>query len=147
MMRRIGSMAPPKKLEHYFPPDTRLNATLALEPAASSEILAGTVLGIITASGKVAAYADANANGTQTARYIAVYSYKTDAQGRVYLGEDDSDGDLPTSGFEAPRSAPTVEVYYGGWFEVSKLIGLDAAAIADLGGRLHAGGTLLHIPT
>jgi len=81
--------------------------------AAGNNVAKGTVLGKITASGKLAPYDDAvsPANGLETAVGIAVEAV------------DATDNDKPCA------------VYVTGIFVESLLTGLDANAKTDLGGR------------
>lgn len=79
---------------------------------------AGTVLGKITASGKYDAYADGNADGTETA---------------VGILADDTD---------ATSADKFAEMYIRGNFVVSKLTGLDANGIADIPGARSIEGVL-----
>lgn len=71
-------------------------------------LVKGTVLGKITANGKLAAYDNGASNGTETAKYIL--AEKVDA-----TAED-----------------AAAVVWATGEFKESKLTGIDAAGIADL---------------
>lgn len=71
----------------------------------------GTVLGVLTANGKYAAYLDGETDGTGVAK--AILADKVDATSADQL----------------------VAAYIRGAFVVSKLTGYDAAALADLNGR------------
>lgn len=77
----------------------------------AASLVAGTVLGRVTASGKLAAYADANVDGTETA--IAV------------LLED----------ADATAADVNAVVGFAGVYVEANVIGLDAAAKADLEAR------------
>lgn len=102
--------------------------TLVVKLKASTVYAKGTVLGEITASpGTFAPYADANADGTQTARAILPYACATDASGDITLGS-------ASGGDDRQHTLPTVPVYVGAAeFHTTDLTGLDAAAVADLG--------------
>lgn len=146
MMRKLGTVNP-SKLEHAHPPDTRANATYALQMAPSISWVQGQILGVYVGGAndkKGGIYNDSATNGLQKAVYIAAYSGKTDALGNVFLGEDDADGALPTTGFSSYMDS-TLEAYYGGFFHIADLTGLDAAAIVDFGARQIADKIL--IPT
>lgn len=81
--------------------------------AAAPAMVPGTVLGIITASGKYAPYSNANADGTQTA--VAI----------LYKALGDSTGDQ-----KAVVITRLAEV------QRSELTGWDAAAEVELNGRM-----------
>lgn len=140
MMRQIGTVEY-DKLMHAFPPDTRANASMAVEMAPNLTWATGQVLGQITASKKYGLYATGNSDGTEKAECIAMFPGKTDANGNVFLGTAPD-----MTGFDA-NSWPTLQVYYGGPFLVADLVGYDAAAAADMNARLIASGTILIIPS
>lgn len=81
-----------------------------------------------------AAYNDANSDGTQTAKAILPYACVTDSMGNISIGAQSGGG--ATWG-ETYRS---ISVYFGGSFDTSKLVGLDANGVTDLG-RLSSGTT------
>lgn len=94
-------------------------------------LVAGTVLGQVTASGLWNAYNNGNANGTEVAKAILKHDVFVDANGKVTFGAQaggDSNGVLH-------ESAPA---YFEGEFRTTELTGLDAAGITDLG-RLISG--------
>jgi len=80
--------------------------------ADKGDLKKGTLLGIITASGKYAPYNNANSDGTETAVCI--------------LGDD-----VNTTGSDA-----TVAAYFTGIFVKDNLTGYDANALTDLNGRV-----------
>lgn len=80
--------------------------------SAESALLAGTILGRITASGLYKAYSDVAVDGSEVAQGILVAAVDPVTEGR----------DVPTA------------MYVGGIFVESELTGIDAAAKADLGG-------------
>lgn len=93
----------------YSPPPRLEGVTLA---AGNGVLASGTVLGRITASEKYAPYNDLNADGTETA--VCILRAMVDT-----TGADDKSG----------------EGVFSGVLKNDQLVGLDAAAIADLGGR------------
>jgi hypothetical protein len=107
------------KLEPYMRPDDAVTESVAF--GNSLTIAKGTVLGIVTTGGKWGAYVDANSDGTQTAKGIAMYDFTTDGSGNVTIGGDSG---------ATYKSAP---VYVGGYFRTTELTGLDAAGVTDLG--------------
>lgn len=79
----------------------------------AAELPAGTVVGRVTASGKYKAYANGNADGSEVAVGVLRSMIKVDAAGDA-LGE----------------------IVFGQCvLKNNQLVGLDAAAITDLGGR------------
>lgn len=88
----------------------------------------GTLLGEVTATpGIYAAYNNANANGTETARCILEYAVTVDGSGNISALTDRG---------ATTKSTPA---YRGGTFLTTDLVGLDAAAITDLGAHLIQG--------
>ena len=85
------------------------NVTLA---STQTAVTAGTVLGIVTASGLAVAYDDSANDGSEVA--VGLLAIDADPAGES-------------------RAIP-VPMYIRGQFTASKLTGLDAAAIADLHG-------------
>lgn len=83
----------------------------------------GTVLGKVTANGKYKAYANANSDGSEVAKLILRYAIVVASGVITGLG---SQG-------EASLSAPA---FVGGFFRSEDLTGLDAAGLADFGGRI-----------
>lgn len=113
------------KLEPAFPEGIVTNAY----PVASGSIAQGEVCGIVSATGKIAPYANGNNDGTETARMIAMYDLTAD-NSHVSLGTSLLSGEQATN-------AP---FYIGGYFNCDELTGLDANAVTDLG-RLVEGDT------
>lgn len=102
----------------------RLHVSLAVGTYAK-----GTLLGEVTATpGTYRAYADANTDGSQTARAILEYAVTADASGNITALGDRG----PTT--------KTTPAYRGGTFQATDLVGLDAAAVADLGAHFLEGG-------
>lgn len=95
--------------------------TEAFQFAPNLTVAKGTVCGFLTAGSHLTKpYANANNDGSETATVIAQYSFATDGQGKVLF-----------SGERFKRD--TAPCYTRGDFLVSELVGLDAAAITDLG--------------
>lgn len=105
-----------------YPQDARLDAA---QLAPSLTLAAGTVLGKITATNKLAAYNDSATNGTQTAVAILVYATRTDADGNHYYGSTST-----ASRDNLPHK--DCSIYTAGVFRTTDLTGYDAAAGADL---------------
>ena len=129
------------KLEPYVNPD--MARTLAVQFGPSLTIAKGTIIGLITATGKGAAYAAASVDGSQT-NIIgpAVYDFTTDASGNVTLGGTGTVAGITVSVDQ------TAEVYYRGDFLETELTGLDANAVTVLKARELGIGTtkFLHLP-
>lgn len=77
--------------------------------------------------GYFAPYADANSDGTQTAKAIIRRECSTDSGGNVLYSPETLEG-LGTG-----INRPSVPVFISGIFHTSELVGFDAAALADLG--------------
>jgi hypothetical protein len=118
-----------------FPQDARMDAA-SLAP--SLDLAAGTVLGKITATGKLAAYSTSLTNGLGVAVAILAYDTSTDADGKHYLGDSDvpSETNLPHN---------DCQVYVAGTFRTTDLTGYDADALADFNGRVLPSG-FIRIP-
>lgn len=129
----IDTFAPANILQPVkWPADARQDAA-GFKPSVT--IAKGTVLGKVTATGKLAAYASGNSDGTQTAVAIAMYSFITDANGKAYLG------DVAVAGHQ---NVPLNElpIWVAGTFDTSELTGYDATAKTGLGGRITHDGYL-----
>lgn len=124
----------PTKCEPYMDPQNA--RTVALEFWPSQTIAKGTLLGQRTATGLAGAYNDSKTDGTQAAKYIAVYDMVVDADGYVIYGPSGAAADL-TRGRDK-----TGEAYWKGTFLETDLTGFDAAALADFGGREIGNGSL-----
>lgn len=78
-------------------------------PGADGVLPAGTILGVITASGKWGPYINADVTtGVGTA--VAVLARATDVS----------------------KSDQHANIYFSGWFKTAQLVGLDAAGVTDL---------------
>lgn len=121
-----------QKLEPYLnPEDTQ---TINVKFVAGTGLLAkGQLVGRVTASGLYAAYNNGAATGVETAVGALVYDINVGADGKVtYTTTSGQVGDLNGVTHEA---AP---IYTAGTFRTTDLVGLDAAAVTDLG-RIVAG--------
>lgn len=107
------------KLEPFMDPESAVTESVVF--AASKTIAKGTVVAIVTSGGKFAAYDDSLSTGVEVAKGIAMYDFTTDASSKVTIGGDSS---------VTYDSAP---IYIKGYFRTTELVGLDAAAVADLG--------------
>lgn len=109
-----------------YPHDARIDAA---QLAPSLTLASGTVLGKITATGKLAAYNNVLTNGTETAVAILVYDTATDASGNHYLGNTATPGrdNLPHK---------DTSIYIAGVFRTTDLTGYDAAAATDFHARV-----------
>lgn len=95
---------------------------------ASTTYAAGQVLGEVTATpGTYGIYADAGAGGLDVARVILQHACKTDAAGNVWMGDTVS---VSEHGVPFGKYAPA---WRSGIFQCDELVGLTAAAVADLG--------------
>jgi hypothetical protein len=119
--------------------DPQSARTLACQVTASLTLAKGTVVGQVTASGKIKAYASGNADGSQLPLGFLAYDVVTDASGNVVFGPTGATVDL-TRGFEL-----TAPVYYKGTFLQSDLTGLDANAITVLKGRTGGVGATAYV--
>lgn len=81
--------------------------------------------------GKYGAYADANSDGTGVFVGLLKYACTVLQDGTVQIGE------RPYAGASAMLTAP---IYVAGYFHSSDVTGLDAAALADVGGHFIEGG-------
>lgn len=128
----------PTSAQHTFSPGAkRVDPVLVPELAveynvplkASTTFAQGTVLGKKTADGLYQAYADAAADGSQTALCILQYACSTDASSNITI-----EGEWGVTRKEAP-------VWVAGYFATEDLTGLDAAGVVDLGGSVIVGNT------
>jgi hypothetical protein len=118
------------KLEPAYAPDMARTDRFKV---ASGNYARGTVLGFVSASGAVGAYADGNSDGTQTAKVIAQYDMYSDGTnvsltngGALLVGE----------------TAVGAPCYICGFFKCSELTGLDTNAITDMHARLIGANTV-----
>lgn len=115
------------RLDPYINPEEAMASIIHVPITASLTLAKGTVLGKVTATGKYSAYNDALSTGVEVARLILQYSITTDASSNVTI-----DGEFGATRLTAP-------VYTQGDFRSEDLVGMDAAALADLQGRIVTG--------
>lgn len=120
------------KLEPYLQPE--LAQIRHVKLGNSLTLARGRVLGIVTATGRYAAYNNAAVDGTEVARALLQYDVVTDATGDASLGTT-----AAQDGNEWGVKHETVPAYFGGTFLEADLTGLDAAAVTDFGGQLTNG--------
>jgi hypothetical protein len=128
----------PTTAQHTWSANTRLDPifdagrarVLNVALAASTTYARGTVLGEVTATpGTYKPYANANVDGSQTAKGVLAYACVTDASGNLTLI-----GEHGVTQKHAPMYMPG-----SGYFKTSELVGMDAAAMVELGASLVAG--------
>ena len=97
----------------------------------------GTVLGEVTATpGTYKAYAAGSSDGSQIPKCLLIFPCITDATGLITYGTvAGSAGELATVRKNTPA-------YFSGPFRVNDLVGLDAAGLTAMGGKLTAGNTV-----
>ena len=113
-----------------YPEDARKTAG---KLGVSLTLAAGTVLGKRTSNGLLYAYNDALTDGTNVAVGILEYATKTDSSGNAFFGDSTT-----ASSLNVPHQ--TVPYFVSGTFDTADLTGYDAAALADLNGRVLASG-------
>lgn len=118
-----------------YPEDARIDAA---QLAPSLNLAAGTVLGKITATGKLGAYSTSLTNGLGVAVGILVYATRTDSDGNHYF----SDSSTPS---RSNLPYKDCSVYIAGTFRTTDLTGYDSDALGDFNGRLLPSG-FLRIP-
>lgn len=119
-----------QKLEPAYKPE--LAVTNAYKFAAGA-YTAGTILGFVSASGAVGAYANGNSDGTQTAKIICQYDCYSDG----------TNVSITSAGALIPgETATDAPVYELGFFNCDELTGLDADGITDMGARLLGANTV-----
>lgn len=103
---------------------------------ASLTLAKGTVLGKKTADNKLYTYVDANVDGTGVAVGFLMISIITDASGNIFYGDS-------AVANETNPPHETAPFWQSGIFDTADLTGYDAAALADLKGRVLANGYIL----
>ncbi len=110
-----------------------VNMPIHLMSVESSALTGGTTPALTiahTTLGRSAAtfapYLDTNSDGTQVAKGVIAYECSTDSGGWITPGPVAIEGVVGESTKDAP-------MYIKGYFRTSDLIGLDAAAVTDLG--------------
>lgn len=113
-------------------PDLARTDAYAIKP--SSTIVAGTILGQVTATKALAAYASGNSDGSQVAIAIAKFDTVTDSLGNITFG-------IQSGGGPHGETYLTAPVYIEGEFRCEDLTGLDSTAVTDLGRILKGNST------
>jgi hypothetical protein len=88
----------------------------------------GTAIGIKTADKLAYAYNNALSDGTEVCVGIAMYSFKTDANGNVYYSDSAVISEFNSAHLTSP-------IWKTGIFDPTTLTGFDAAAKVDMFGR------------
>jgi len=120
----------PGKLEPAYQPQLAVTDVFKV---ASGSYDAGTVCGVVSATGAAKAYANGNSDGSETAQIIAMYDMYSDGT-NVSLTSD--------SALLAGETADSAPFYIAGFFECAELIGLDANGITDMKARLIGANTV-----
>lgn len=110
-------------LDPYINAEDAQASMVAFTVKPSVTIAVGTLVGIVTATGAIAAYATGNSDGTQNPVGFLRRAVVTDASGNI------------TNQSEWGANLLTASVYTQGTFLVSDLTGLDAGAVTALNGR------------
>ena len=117
------------KLEPAFAPDMARTDAFKV---ASGTYVKGTVLGFVSATGAVKAYANGNSDGSETAAVIAMYD----------MYSDGTNVSLTTGGaLLNGENATDAPCYICGFFDCAELTGLDANGITDMKARLIGANT------
>lgn len=101
------------------------NAEFAVNLGPNLTLAQGTVMAQSTTDGKFYPYADGGANGLGTARGVLKYACKTNAAGRVSMGDE--------AVMDAGQTLATATIYVMGAFKRSDFTGLTATAQGQLG--------------
>lgn len=92
----------------------------------STTITKGQALAILAATGKLGIYADAGAGGLGVFRGLAPYGAVADASGNITIQGGNVEG----------TTEDTIPLWISGYFFSADVTGVDAAALADVGGHL-----------
>lgn len=117
------------KLEPAYAPEVAKTDRFKV---ASGNYARGTVLGFVSATGAVKAYANGNSDGSETACVIAQYAMYSDGT-NVSITE--------AGALNAGETETTAPCYIAGFFKCSDLTGLDANGITDMKARLIGANT------
>lgn len=93
---------------------------------ASTTFTQGMAVAIVTATGKLGIYADAGAGGLGVFKGLAAYAAVSDASGNITIQGGNAEG----------TTQDTIPIFISGWFASASISGVDAAALADVGGHL-----------
>lgn len=92
----------------------------------STTFTKGMAVAIVTATGKVGIYADAGAGGLGVFRGLSPYAAVSDASGNITV----------QGGNILAGTQDTIPVFIAGYFFSADTSGVDAAALADVGGHI-----------
>ena len=121
-----------RSLQPWSDPLLARQAEVKIAP--SITLASGAVLGELTAQpGTYAAYGALHTDGTQIPKGLLAYDVETDSSGNISVT-----GLIAPFGVPAP-TVQSVGMYYSGTFACSELTGMDANALAVLGGHLISG--------
>ncbi len=93
---------------------------------ASTTFTKGMAVAIVTATNKLGIYADAGAGGLGVFKGICPIGAVSDASGKITIN----------GGNPLGTTEDTIEIFTGGHFFSAQVNGVDAAALADVYGRL-----------
>ena len=129
-----------RKVAPCFPQERAF--TLAIALGANLTLAEGTILAQNTVDGRWYPYVNGGANGLGTPRMVLESQCRTDATGRVALGDQ-----LPG---DRGQTDLTTFAFYAGDFRRGDLVGFDANAQATMGGRWlvnrNAAGDVYRLP-
>jgi hypothetical protein len=97
-----------------------------LTGGAGTAVVSTLTGGVAGTRGLFRAYASGNSDGSQVAKGILRYACATDAAGNITLG-------AVAGGDEHGHTSRYTDMWVGGTFDTSDLVGLDATAIGHLG--------------
>jgi hypothetical protein len=126
MFQQLGTWNPGDTLMPIQEPQDARQA--AVRRGASLTIVKGTAIGIKTADKLAYAYNNALSDGTEVCVGIAMYSFKTDANGNVYYSDSAVISEFNSAHLTSP-------IWKTGIFDPTTLTGFDAAAKVDMFGR------------
>jgi hypothetical protein len=122
---------------HSFAPDflkpvinNERNFTAAFRFSASQNIPKGTVLGRVTADGKLKIRNGGASDGSQVAVAIAKYDMQVDANGAITLSATGGQ----SGGWDGEK-VPDCEVWLGGVFDTAQIVSFDGTIADELNGR------------
>ena len=132
MPTTLQTFSPDLLVPSQFPEDARM---VSWTFKVSQTYAKGTLLAKLATTGLLEAYTDAT-TAISTCVGILAQSIKTDASGNVYYSTTSAVASIDNPPF---LSAP---VYVKGTFRTSDLTGYDAAALADLQGKVLPNGDI-----
>jgi hypothetical protein len=122
-------------LQPAIAPDLAVSVPYRLKP--STTFPKGCTVGIVTADGTAAPYANGNSDGSETAVGFLKRACITDADGRITFGS-------AANGMEHGQTHLTADVWVGGLFYTADIPqtstgALDANGVTDLKGKIVKG--------